>query len=269
MLNLVEESVKAAIADSMDEEKNGLDANQVKKIWKDYMAKDSLAQCDSFLNVNWDTLQSKKEEIVKIYVQYADREQRCKPQPVGFAPFNLVLENLSKESVETVVQIVSQYGDRSSMAARFVELGLKLNNSKVSILEALLFIYGQQKNAFVALPPTPASAVLRNAEKNLQNVKQSHKDRENEIAQLKSDLDEGKVKKMKIANEQLRLKKLEEDFKKDGVAMKRELKKAEKEVEVAQEGLTKEYSVGTDASNYLKAEVENYTKQSASAKFKK
>eukprot|EP00483_Globobulimina_turgida_P002551 UN02555 len=267
MINLIEESVKAAIADSMGEKKE--DSSDLKAIWTGYFQKNSYGQCDTFLNVNWETLQDKKDEIVAIYVQYLDREQRLNGQNLGFGPFNLVLENLSKDNVQSVVEASSKYGDRPSMSKRFGELGLKLNNSKVTLLEALLFIYGQEKAIFVASPPTPAEANLRNAQNEQRNVLNGHKAREEEIAKLKKDLEEGNIKKMKIANEQLRLRRLEEDFKRDGVLMKRETKKAKQNVTVAQKLLEEENAAGTDASNWLKEEVEKQVKQSASAKWKK
>ena len=159
-INLLKESVKQAVEDSMSDEKNdsGMGADEIKKIWTEYQQKEPKSQADIFLNVNWAELSAKKDEIVQIYVQYMDRKERIGNYP-GFGPFNLILENLCKDNVESVVKTTEQYADRPSMSKRFTELGFKLNNNKISLLEAYLFIYGQQKNEFVALPPTPASGM--------------------------------------------------------------------------------------------------------------
>merc|ERR1712130_966640 len=97
----------------------------------------------------------------------------------------------------------------------------------------------------------------------------AHKDKEDEMEKLRKDLEDGNIKKMKIANEQLRLKRLEEDFKRDGVQMKRDKNKAQKNVDAAQKLLEEEFAKGTDASNWFKVEIEAQSKQSASAKWKK
>eukprot|EP01083_Nonionella_stella_P087584 243736_1 len=268
-INLIEESVKAAIADVMDEKGQAMDQAEMKAIWKSYLAKDAFGQVDTFLNVCWGKLSDQKDDIVKIYIQYQDRADRVKPQKVGFGPFNLILENLTKDKVTAVVEATTAYTDRPSMAKRFGELGFKLNNNYVSLLEALLFVYGLNKAGFVGAAPTPASAVLRQKTNELKAVQKAHQDRADEIAKLKDDLENGRIKKMKTANEQLRLKNLEESYRADGVKMKRELKAAQKGVEVAEKGLGDENAAGTEASNYLKGAVEEIGKQSASSKWKK
>jgi len=267
--NLMRESIKEAVIDSLkenDEKKQAVDDAEIKKIWTDYQKKEPFAQCDTFLNVNWQKLQEQKDEIVQIYVQYMDRKERIGNFP-GFGPFNLILENLCKEKVESVIATTDKFGDRSSMSNRFKELGFKLNNNKITLLEAYLFVYGQSKNQFVSLPPTPASANLRNAENEQKTVLDAHKQREDEITQLKEDLENGKIKKMKVANERMRLAKLEKEFNADQVAMKREKKKAQKVVDDAIKVLEDETAKGTDASNWLKAEIEKHSKKSASAKY--
>lgn len=269
MINLLEESVKAAVKDSLEEKKdNGDDANSdLKLLWNEYLKKEPYSQCDSFLNVNWETLKDQRDEIVQIYVEYMDRVQRLNGQLPGFGPFNLILENLSKNSVQSVTEAITEYADRSSMAKRFTALGFKLNNNKITVLEALLFIYGKEKDQFVASPPTAASDHLRKMQKEQRELLKAHQDREDAITNLKKALEDGTVKKMKIANERLKLKKMEEDLKRDGVQMKRDTKKAQKNVDAAQQALEEETKQGTDASNWFKAEVEKNSKQSASAKW--
>merc|ERR1712013_306768 len=107
-------------------------------------------------------------------------------------------------------------------------------------IETLLFVFGLQRDAFVASPPTPCSKALCAAETAQKLVLDEQRAKEEEIAQLKNDLEEGKIKKMQIANQRLRLKRLEE--------------------ETAQ---------GTDASQWFKAQIEANQKLSASAKWKK
>lgn len=224
-----------------------------KRIWKEYLQRNSSSQCELFLNLYWSQIEPEKADIVAIYHQYTDREERV--PTMAFSPFNLVLENLQKQNLNRVRTAMDTYGDRSSMAKRFLELGFKMNNSKISLLEGLMFIYGYDVQETVVSAPTPCTAVVRAANVSLKGVRDGHQAKADAIAKLKADIESGAISKMKAMGVRGQITNMENEYAANGINMKREVKAAQRVVTSAEKDLVAENTKGTDASNYFKAQA--------------
>lgn len=246
------------MAQQPEEKKDKELSDSQKKIWTDYLSKSEEAQCDLFLNLYWsDFASEKKENIYTVYSQYVERKKLVGGK-VGFGPFNLILENIKKLNVSEVAECMDKYADKSSMGKRFIALGFKMNNNQITLFEMLLFIYGQTSFESCDRAPTPCTKKLRNAQKELLDEQTKQKNRQKEIDDLKKDLDEGKINKMKRAQAQQNLKKMEFDLRQDGVLMRKNLKTKEKNVTLAEEELKKENTTGTEPSNWFKEKRQKF-----------
>ena len=163
-INLFRESIKVASAQTMEEQKshddidpNVADGSELDTIWSQYLTLDAYSQCAAFLNANWHTLGAHKNDIVRIYLEYAERARLLKFASVHIGAWSGILEKLCKANIASVMAATAKHMDRASMAKRCHALGFKLNNNAVSMLETLLFVFAQKRDDFVSKPPTPCS----------------------------------------------------------------------------------------------------------------
>ena len=123
----------------------------------------------------------------------------------------------------------------------------------VSLLECLLYVYGETKTDFIPMPRSPMDANLRSALANQAKVKAEGLKLSVERDALMKKMETAKP--MKKAQMNLDLERLNSDIQKNGVSVKRENKKQNKLVAAAEGLLNEENRNGTAPTNWFKQKM--------------
>jgi len=225
------------------------------EVWKKVLSVPFVAQLCFFANIHWGTLTDTDKTTMAALLIACDEQHKkfgAKPNQVSYPQFCKILQDL-ESSDDKVAAVLKEHGDRSSMSKRFKSLGFKLRGD-TTLIEALLFIFGETTAVLTTSPPTPADAALRERKAELAALEKKMADmvaeKEKAIADEKKAQDEHKpmaATKARAAKD-VADKKIR-DYE---IAHRKEVKAATKAVTAAEEALAAEKSKGTEADAWVR-----------------
>jgi len=245
------------MAQEADEKKVEISPEEQKQLFENLKKKPFSSQGVFFLNIFWAKYENEKDLVFNLLAKFDEQNQKhgAKENCVQYPLFCKLLQQ--SEDNQRVKDALHKSGDKPSMSKAFQELGFKLGGD-VTLIEALLFLFGEKVEALVGSPTSPADAALRQAKADLETELKVEKDLldqkaalDVEIAQLQNE-----NKPIKVAPKRQELAKLEETINKGKVDRSRRQKAAQKKVTDSEAALVQETAKGTDASNWWRAQCE-------------
>jgi hypothetical protein len=229
------------------------------EVWKKVMSVPFPAQLCFFANIHWATLtDTDKATMAKLLAACDEQHKKfgAKAHQVSYPQFCKILQDLEGGD-DRVAAVLKEHGDRSSMSKRFQELGFKLRGD-TTLIEALLFIFGEPVAVLTSSPPTPCDAALRERKAELAALEKKMQDLVDEkeaaiAAETKAQddhkpMDATKARAAKDAADK-KIRDIE-------ITHRKEVKAATKAVTGAESDLAAEKSAGTEADAYVRTECE-------------
>jgi len=167
-----------------------------------------------------------------------------------------------EESNERISEALKRAGDRSTMSKEFQKLGFKLRGD-VTLLEGLLFLYGESVQTVCTAPQSPGDARLRAAQAQLASANKVSQDLVDKKAACEADIQQlqNENQPMKAIKKKQELAAIDQEINNSKVQRQKNEKAAQKEVKDAEANLAAENQKGTAASNWMKKECQGKGKQ--------
>lgn len=214
------------------------------------------SQAGFFLNVYWEKHGADKDTVMAILLGFvAQTMLHPKHGTISSIAFMKVLQDL-----ENKYKVMEDFpNDGPSISKQFEKVGIK-KKGEISLLGALMAIYGEPLKDITTLPVTPANSNLVATKKHLADTidkEESLKKQKAAFEKEIEDMNNANASAMKVMKKREQLKKVEAKLD-DGnfkVQQNKDVHAAQKGVKDAEEALVTETEAGTDATNWLKDEL--------------
>jgi hypothetical protein len=232
-------------------------------IWKEVTERTYCGQTLFFLNVYWNKYNNEKDDIFTLFLKFLEQHDKhgAKKNSVAYPQFCKLLQQLEGSNAR-VKDALGKSGDRSTMGKVFESLGFKLRGD-VTLIECLLYLYGEKVEETCIAPQSAGDSRLREAKKNLASVEKETQDLLDQKTQCEKNIEQLQKdnQPMKAIKAKQDLASIDDKINKTKVDRQKKLKAAQKELNDAEANLLSENQTGTEAQQWLKSKCEEEGKK--------